>query len=108
MVNFEEFADGTKTIIIEGKELKILPDVRDAGKFYMYLRGIENDDEKALDKLYDIEFRMIKSANPNMNDNIIKNLINYKFHIVMGEISIALGLSTRKNINDIEDKKKEN
>ncbi len=92
---FSEYVDETKTITLNGIELKIAVKTKDAGKFFLALKGLDENNEAQVDKITDLALKFLKAGNPTMDVKEINKLVMYSFVEVIKELSIALGFATR-------------
>lgn len=105
MNEFEEYVDATKTIPLNGKELKIAVKTKDAGRFFLALKGLDENNEEQVDKISDLAVKFLKAGNPEIEVKEINQSVMYNFPEVIKELSIAFGFAKREDFA-IADKKK--
>ena len=94
-----EYVDMTKAILIAGNPVKIAVKTKDAGRFFLALKGLDDNNEMQVDKISSLAIKMIKSANPEMKDEDVQKIVMYNFTDIIKEISVALGFAKREDFN---------
>lgn len=112
MEEFSDYAEGSVAIKINGKDVKIIPTMRDAFIFKPLLdKALKECDEKAMERIENIIVDMIKRANPNDNSENIKKAVALNLADIELEIMFALKILDRKDyetaVTDAKKKKTE-